>query len=87
MTTDNYLKCLDVLDEKINYLAKLDCEILDMEQGKCKVSKAHLKREKAHFTLLKEQFRGFCEFANLTGEFTYPDGRSSIPSEFAYFLQ
>ena len=87
MKTENYIKCYEVLRENIKWLAKMDCDIRDMEQGNRKVSKARLKNEKESFALQKEHFRGMCEFANLTGEFTCPDGRSSIDSEFDWFLK
>ena len=87
MKTENYIKCYDVLREKINHLTKLDCEIRDMEQGKRKVSKVHLKKKKTGFAMQKEHFRGMCDFANLTREFTFPDGRSAIDSEFGWFFQ
>ena len=87
MKTENYIKCYEVLRKEIGNLCKLDCEIMDMERGKRKVKKAFLKSKKANFALLKEHFRGMCDMANLTGEFTMPiSGASGIDSEFGWIL-
>jgi len=45
-----------------------------------------LDREKFKHALLKEYFRGLCDMANITGEFTYPDGRCKIYSEFGWIF-
>ena len=87
MKTENFIKCYEVLREEIDKLVKWDCEISDMERGKRKVTKTFLKSEKANFALAKEHFKGMCDMANLTGEFTYPDGRSQLDSEFGWFLE
>ena len=87
MKTENFINCYDVLREEINKLVKLDCKINDMERGKNKVTKAILCKEKSNYALLKEHFRGMCDMANLAGEFTYPDGRSTIDCEFGWIFQ
>jgi hypothetical protein len=75
------------LREEINNLAKLDCKIRDMERNRRKATKAVLDSEKSKFALIKEHFRGLCDMANITGEFTYPDGRSAIDSEFGWIIK
>jgi hypothetical protein len=87
MKSENYIRCYEVLREEINNLAKLDCKIHDMERNKQKVTKATLDREKSNYALMMEHFRGLCDMANITGEFTYLDGRSAIDSEFGWIFQ
>jgi hypothetical protein len=88
MKTENFIKCYEVLREELGNLCKWNCEIWDMEQGKRKVTKSYLKKEKANFALSKERFRGMCDMANLTGEFAYPlGGQSGIDSEFGWFFE
>ena len=87
MNTENYTKCYEVLRKEIGNLCRLDCEIMDMERGKRKVTKVFLEKEKANFALLKEHFKGMCDMANLTGEFIMPvSGISDIDSEFGWIF-
>jgi len=89
MKTDNYIKCYKVLREESGKLCEWNCKIWDMEKakGKYKVKKAIIEKEKSGLAIAKEYFRGMCDMANITGEFVYLDGRSSIDSEFGWFFK
>jgi hypothetical protein len=85
MKSANFIRIYEVLREEIGVLSKLNWEIYELE--KRRVRKSVIETEKLKYTLLLEHFRGMCDLANLTGEFTYPDGRSSIDSEFGWIFQ
>ena len=85
MKTDNFIKCYEALREEIGNLCKWDWEIREMK--KHKANKKLIEKEKTNLAMAKEHFRGMVDMANLTGEFTYPDGRSSIDSEFGWYFQ
>ena len=90
METENYIKCYEVLRDNIGNLCKWNWEINDMEKHKRKrkISKAFIEQERVKLALSKEYFRGMCEMAKLTGEFTYPiDGKCSIDSEFGWYFE
>ena len=87
MKTENFIKCYEALREEIENLCKWDWEIREMEKHKGKASKKLIENEKANLAMAKEHFRGMFDMANLTGEFTYPDGRSNIDSEFGWYFQ
>ena len=87
MKTENYIKCYEVLREELGNLCKWNCEIWDMEDGKRKVTKAFLKGEKSKYAISKEHFRGMCDMAKVTGEFTSLNGVCGIDSEFGWFFK
>jgi len=87
MNTENIIKCYEVLREELGNLCKWNCEILDMEDRKRKVTKTFLKKEKSNYALSKEHFRGMCDMAKLTGEFTSSTDVCGIESEFGWFFK
>jgi hypothetical protein len=89
MKSENYIKCYEVLRKELGSLCEWNCKIWDMEKakGKHKIKKAIIEKEKASLALVKEHFRGMCDMANLTGEFVYPNGHSSIDGEFGWFFK
>jgi hypothetical protein len=88
MKIENFIKCYEVLREELGNLCKWNCAIMDMENGKRKVTKAFLANEKAKYALAKEHFRGMCDMANITGEFIMSlSGQSGIDSEFGWYLE
>jgi hypothetical protein len=87
MKSENYINIYQVLREEIGKLCEKDCEIMDMEQRKRKVSKAFLKEAKVSFAIAKAHFKGMCDMANLTGEFVRHDNKSAIDSEFGWIYK